>query len=150
MSKVLFYNITQRFTNSLVQLSTFLIYLFVGTYRLSSHARPEAFAIQTNLKAPPFMLMPWPKMRCDRMMKRYLHAVRCLTCEAIGWIILFLTTPGWQTTRFHTSLAPPGYWAKQASPHQLSTNRQVPHNVAATHIAWQPCKTRYLYRREDF
>jgi len=32
-----------------VQLSIFLIYLFVGTYRLSSHARLEAFVIQTKL-----------------------------------------------------------------------------------------------------
>ena len=37
------------FTNSLVQLSIFLIKLFVGTYRLSSHARLEAFVIQTKL-----------------------------------------------------------------------------------------------------
>ena len=37
------------FTNLLVQLSIFLIDLFVGTYRLSSHARLEAFVIQTNL-----------------------------------------------------------------------------------------------------
>ena len=35
--------------NSIVQLSTFLIDLFVGTYRLSSHARLEAFVIQTKL-----------------------------------------------------------------------------------------------------
>jgi len=48
ISKVLFYNITQKFTNLLVQLSIFLIDLFVGTYRLSSHARLEAFVIQTN------------------------------------------------------------------------------------------------------
>jgi len=48
-SKVLFLNITQRFTNSLVQLSIFLIDLFVGTYRLSSHARLEAFVIETKL-----------------------------------------------------------------------------------------------------
>ena len=33
----------------LVQLSIFLIDLFVGTYRLSSHARLEAFVIQTKL-----------------------------------------------------------------------------------------------------
>jgi len=33
-----------------VQLSIFLIYLFVGTYRLSSHARLEAFVIQTKLQ----------------------------------------------------------------------------------------------------
>ena len=37
------------FTNSLVQLSIFLINLFVGTYGLSSHARLEAFVIQTRL-----------------------------------------------------------------------------------------------------
>jgi hypothetical protein len=49
ISKVLFFNITQRFTNSLVQLSISLIDLFVGTYRLSSHARLEAFVIQTKL-----------------------------------------------------------------------------------------------------
>jgi len=49
ISKVLFFNITQKFTNLLVQLSIFLIYLFVGTYRLSSHARLEAFVIQTKL-----------------------------------------------------------------------------------------------------
>jgi len=36
-------------TNLLVQLSIFLIDLFVGTYRLSSHARLEAFVIQTKL-----------------------------------------------------------------------------------------------------
>jgi hypothetical protein len=47
--KVLFFNITQKFTNLLVQLSIFLIDLFVGTYRLSSHARLEAFVIQTKL-----------------------------------------------------------------------------------------------------
>ena len=49
ISKVLFFNITQKFTNLLVQLSIFLIDLFVGTYRLSSHARLEAFVIQTRL-----------------------------------------------------------------------------------------------------
>ena len=49
ISKVLFFNITQKFTNLLVQLSIFLIDLFVGTYRLSSHARLEAFVIQTKL-----------------------------------------------------------------------------------------------------
>ena len=49
ISKVLFFNITREFTNSLVQLSIFLIDLFVGTYRLSSHARLEAFVIQTKL-----------------------------------------------------------------------------------------------------
>jgi len=49
ISKVLFFNITQKFTNLLVQLSIFLINLFVGTYRLSSHARLEAFVIQTKL-----------------------------------------------------------------------------------------------------
>jgi len=49
ISKVLFLNIIQRFTNSLVQPSIFLIDLFVGTYRLSSHARLEAFVIQTKL-----------------------------------------------------------------------------------------------------
>jgi len=50
ISEVLFFNITQKFTNLLVQLSIFLIELFVGTYRLSSHARLEAFVIQTKLK----------------------------------------------------------------------------------------------------
>ena len=50
ISKVLLFNITQKFTNLLVQLSIFLIDLFVGTYRLSSHARLEAFVIQTKLK----------------------------------------------------------------------------------------------------
>ena len=39
-----------EFTILLVQLSIFLIDLFVGTYRLSSHARLEAFVIQTKLK----------------------------------------------------------------------------------------------------
>ena len=39
----------QQLTNSLVQLSIFLIDLFVGTYRLSSYARLEAFVIQTKL-----------------------------------------------------------------------------------------------------
>jgi hypothetical protein len=48
-SKVLFFNITQKFTNLVVQLSIFLIDLFVGTYRLSSHARLEAFVIQSKL-----------------------------------------------------------------------------------------------------
>jgi hypothetical protein len=43
------FNITQKFTNLLVQLSIFLIDLFVGTYRLSSHAWLEAFVIQTKL-----------------------------------------------------------------------------------------------------
>jgi len=43
ISKVLFFNITQKFTNLLVQLTIFLIDLFVGTYRLSSHTRLEAF-----------------------------------------------------------------------------------------------------------
>ena len=46
----MFFNITQKFTNLLVQLSIFLIDLFVGNYRLSSHARLEAFVIQTKLK----------------------------------------------------------------------------------------------------
>jgi hypothetical protein len=49
ISKVLFFNITRRFTNLLVQLSIFLIDLFVGTYRLSSYARLEAFVIQTKM-----------------------------------------------------------------------------------------------------
>jgi len=49
ISKVLFFNIIQKFTNLLVQLSIFLIDFFVGTYRLSSHARLEAFVIQTKL-----------------------------------------------------------------------------------------------------
>jgi len=49
ISKVLFFNTTQKFANLLVQLSIFLIDLFVGTYRLSSHARLEAFVIQTKL-----------------------------------------------------------------------------------------------------
>ena len=49
ISKVLFFNITQKFTNLLVQLSIILIDLFVGTYRLSSHARLEAFVNQTKL-----------------------------------------------------------------------------------------------------
>ena len=35
--------------NLLVQLLIFLIYLFVGTYKLSSHARLEAFVIHTKL-----------------------------------------------------------------------------------------------------
>jgi hypothetical protein len=48
-SKVLIFSISQGFTNSLVQLSIFLINLFVGTYGLSSHARLEAFVIQTRL-----------------------------------------------------------------------------------------------------
>jgi len=47
ISKVVIFNITQRYTNSLVQLLIFLI--FVGTYRLSSNARLEAFVIQTKL-----------------------------------------------------------------------------------------------------
>ena len=47
--KVLFFNIIQKFTNLLVQLSIFLIDSFVGTYRLSSHARLEALVIQTKL-----------------------------------------------------------------------------------------------------
>ena len=33
-----------------MQLLIFFIDLFVGTYRLSSHARLEAFVIQTKLK----------------------------------------------------------------------------------------------------
>jgi len=41
--------VIQKFTNLLVQLSIFLIDFFVGTYRLSSHARLEAFVIQTKL-----------------------------------------------------------------------------------------------------
>ena len=49
ISKVLFFNITQKSTNLLVQLSIYLIDLFVGTYRLSSHARLEGFVIQTKL-----------------------------------------------------------------------------------------------------
>jgi hypothetical protein len=49
ISKVLFFSITQKLTNLLVQLSIFLIELFVGTYRLSSYARLEAFVIQTKL-----------------------------------------------------------------------------------------------------
>ena len=38
--------VTQSFTNSLVAV-IFLIYLFVGTFRLSSYARLEAFVNQT-------------------------------------------------------------------------------------------------------
>ena len=49
ISKILFFNITEKFTNLLAQLSIFLIDLFVGTYRLSSHVRLEAFVIQTKL-----------------------------------------------------------------------------------------------------
>ena len=41
--------LAQKLTNLLVQLSIFLIDLFVGTYRLSSLARLEAFVIQTKL-----------------------------------------------------------------------------------------------------
>ena len=41
--------IIQKFTNLLVQLSIFLIDFFDRTYRLSSHARLEAFVIQTKL-----------------------------------------------------------------------------------------------------
>jgi hypothetical protein len=37
------------YPNLLMQLSIFLIDLFVGTYRLSSHARLDAFVIQTKL-----------------------------------------------------------------------------------------------------
>ena len=37
-----------------MQLSIFLIDLFVGTYRSSSHARLEAFVIQTKLKLNSF------------------------------------------------------------------------------------------------
>jgi len=48
-SNLWYSHVTQRFTNSLVQLSIFLIGLFVGTYRLSSHTRLEAFVIQTKL-----------------------------------------------------------------------------------------------------
>ena len=48
--KVLLFNITQRFTNSVVQLSIFLIDLCFRTYKLSSHARLEAFVTQTKLK----------------------------------------------------------------------------------------------------
>jgi hypothetical protein len=46
--KGLFFNITQKFTYLLVQLSILLIDLSVGTYRLSSHARLGAFVIQTK------------------------------------------------------------------------------------------------------
>jgi hypothetical protein len=35
-----------------------LIDLFVGTYRLSSHARLEAFVIQTKLAIPERLLFP--------------------------------------------------------------------------------------------
>jgi len=44
-----------KHTNLLVQLSIFLIDLFVGTYRLSSHARLEAFVIQTKQR----LARPW-------------------------------------------------------------------------------------------
>jgi len=54
ISKVLFFNITHL----LVQLSIFLIDLFVGTYRLSSHARLEASVIQTK-----------PSIRCHPYQK---------------------------------------------------------------------------------
>jgi len=40
--------------NFIVQLSIFLIDLFAGTYRLSSHARLEAFVIQTKLSVGDF------------------------------------------------------------------------------------------------
>jgi len=60
ISKDLFFNITQKFTNLLVQLSIFLIDLFVGTYRLSSHARLEAFVIQTKLNLVSFNKMEKP------------------------------------------------------------------------------------------
>ena len=56
ISKVLLFNVTQKFTHLLVQLSIFLIDLFVGTYRLSSHARLEAFVIQTKLNYTTFYL----------------------------------------------------------------------------------------------
>jgi hypothetical protein len=45
ISKVLFFNITQKFSSAAVDHFD----LFVGTYRLSSHARLEAFVIQTKL-----------------------------------------------------------------------------------------------------
>ena len=43
------FNRDRKFLTLLVQLSIFLVDLFVGTYRLSSHARLEAFVIQTKL-----------------------------------------------------------------------------------------------------
>ena len=43
------FQLNSEITNSLVQLSIFLIDLFVGTYRLSSHARLDDFVIQTKL-----------------------------------------------------------------------------------------------------
>jgi len=47
ISKALFFNIQVcKFISAAVDL---LIDLFVGTYRLSSHARLEAFVIQTKL-----------------------------------------------------------------------------------------------------
>ena len=51
-----------RFTNLLVQLSIFLFNLYVGTYRLSSHARLEAFVIQTkhNIHTPVALLIESP------------------------------------------------------------------------------------------
>jgi len=68
----LFFNITQKFTNLLVQLSIFSIDLFVGTYRLSSHARLDAFVIQTKLNL---------KTACLRSKQKWLRplfAGRCL------------------------------------------------------------------------
>ena len=49
ISKVLFIQHNSEVYNLLVQLSIFLMDLFVGTYRLSSHSRLEAFVIQTKL-----------------------------------------------------------------------------------------------------
>ena len=43
-------SVLQHNSELLVQLSIFLIDLFVGTYKLSSHARLEAFVIQTKLR----------------------------------------------------------------------------------------------------
>ena len=45
----LFDNISEGDIKAAVQLSIFLIDLFVGTCRLSIHARLEAFVIQTKL-----------------------------------------------------------------------------------------------------
>ena len=55
ISKGLFDN--SEVYKSLMQLSIFLIDLFVGTYRLSSHARLEAFVIQAKLRVQNFAFL---------------------------------------------------------------------------------------------
>jgi hypothetical protein len=104
VSEVLFFNITQKFTNLLMQLSIFLIDLFVGTYRLSSHARLEAFVIQTKLNYNASLQFSDPMTQCNSTtVKQDLHADMRLSSRSDDcWSSHIFFSRDWSSsTRIH-------------------------------------------------